>query len=414
MRLGLTWLLGQLQIERKSLKPTGVSGPSWCLMWRLALAFNFSLALFGPVNAEDGPAEDYRIRLVYFVPSDRGATAEYEKKIRVLMHFVSELYRQDFESRGIKSDGLRLESRNGQSMVHLVRGARPAAFYSGATNYEREVQNHKKRIFDEIPASIGVPSRNLMVVFADTYDNGPNRVEWPGGIALGVRRSADGGTAIFSAWILREEFSATTVERQKELLFDSTPIKGRTALGHGGSDSPRFEFIEDGIGAVAHEIGHALGLPHDKRNDQVYIMGNGFRNLRWNFTSSADLKQRVSFSDDNARILYSSRYLASDAVLSDRIPPTVRLNWAEKMSTGATNISLSVAAADNEGLRAILYFSITQASVVGGRGLTGKLQKFEERISVPPLKPGPFRLRALVTDVGGNLSQVELEGVVGE
>lgn len=344
---------------------------------------------------------DYRIRLVYFVPADRVPTPDYEKRIRVLMHFVSEVYRQDFESRNIKSDGLRFETLDGQPAVRLVRGGRPAAFYNGGPNYEQEVQNHRNRVFAEIPASIGVPSRNLIVVFAETYDSGPHRVEWPGGIALGGRRSTDGGTAIFSAWILRPEFSASTIERQRELLFDATPIKGRTALGHGAPDSPRFEFMEDGFGAVAHEIGHALGLPRDKRDDQIYIMGNGFRNLRWNFTPSVDPSRRVRFSDDNARILYSSRYLAPDAVLSDRIPPTVQLNWAEPMRTGAMNVTVSVAASDNEKLRAILFFSPTQASVVGGRGLEGKLQNFQERITVQPLKSGPFRLRALVTDAGG-------------
>ena len=359
-------------------------------------------------------ASDYRIRLVYFVPADRVPAADYEQRIRVLMHFVSEVYRQDYESRNIKSSGLRFESQDGQPAVHLVRGGRPAAFYNGAPNYEREVQNHRNRVFAEIPASIGVPSRNLIVVFAETYDSGPHRVEWPGGIALGGRKSADGGTAIFSAWILRPEFSASTIERQRELLFDATPIKGRTALGHGRADSPRFEFIEDGFGAVAHEIGHALGLPHDKRDDQTYIMGNGFRNLRWNFMQTLDSKRRVRFSDDNARILYSSRYLAPDAVLSDRIPPTVRLSWVEPMRTDAMSVTVSVAASDNEWLRAILFFSPAQASVVGGRGLEGKLQNFEERIAVHSLKRGPFHLRALVTDAGGNMSQVELEGVVGE
>ena len=46
---------------------------------------------------------DYLIRLAYFVPSDREPTKDYAKKIRVLMHFVAEIYRQDIEARGIES-----------------------------------------------------------------------------------------------------------------------------------------------------------------------------------------------------------------------------------------------------------------------------------------------------------------------
>jgi hypothetical protein len=354
--------------------------------------------------------KDYHIRLAYFVPTDREPAPDYDKKIRVLMHFVSELYRQDLEARRIRSEGLRFETRDGQPLVHLIRGERTAAFYNKAPDYDP--QNQWKHILAEMPPSVGMPSKNLIVVFAETYDSGAAKYEWPGGVALGVRYSAEGGAGLFSAWILRQQFCATSVEQQKKLLFDSTPIKGRTAVGHGQPDSPRFQFIEDGFGAVAHELGHALGLPHDHRQDDHDIMGNGFRHLRWNFTARPDLMRRARFSDDNARILYSSRYLASDLVLSDGLAPTAQLKWAEPLKPGATRIKVLVTASDDQGLRAILFFSAAQDSVVGGRDLTGKQQEFEQTLAVQPLKAGPYRLEALLADVGGNLTQIELKGTV--
>jgi hypothetical protein len=212
----------------------------------------------------------------------------------------------------------------------------------------------------------------------------------------------------------RPELCASTIEQQKKWFFDTAPIKGRTALGHGGKDSPRFEFIEDGFGAVAHELGHALGLPHDRRRDDLYIMGNGFRNLRWNFTDKPDPKRRARFSDDNARILYTSRYLAPDADLADRVPPTVKLTWAGPLEAGATKIKVSLSATDDKGLRAVLFFSPTQDCVVGGRSLTGKQQKLEETLTVQPLKAGDFRMEVIVADVGGNLGRAELKGTVAK
>jgi hypothetical protein len=352
---------------------------------------------------------EYRIRLAYFVPTDRQPTPDYAQKIRVVMAIVAELYRQDFAARKNKSKGLRFEAQNGQPVVHLIRGRRPAAFYNNAPRYDA---NHQwKHILPEIPPSVGVPSKNVIVVFAETYDSGPAPFEWPGGVALGSRFSTEGGFGLFSAWILRPEFCATTVARQKRLLFDATPIRGRTAVGHGRPNSPRFEFIEDGFGAVAHELGHALGLPHDHRRDDIYIMGNGFRNLRWNFTGRPD-PRRAWFSDDNARILYSSRYLAGDLILTDGLPPTAELRWAGPLRAGATAIRVSVTASDNQGLRAILFFAPAQDSVVGGRALKGKTQTFEQALAVRPLKPGPYRLEALVTDAGGNLTRAELSGTV--
>jgi hypothetical protein len=353
---------------------------------------------------------DYLIRLAYFVPSDREPTKDYAKKIRVAMHFVAEMYRQDFEARHIDSKGLRFESKGGEPVVHLIHGKRPAAFYNGAPNYDGG--NQWKTVQAEMPASTS-PARNVVIVFAETYDPGPAKSEWPGGVALGGNHSTEGGFALFSAWILRPEFCATTVAKQKELLFDATPIKDRTAVGHGSVNSPRFYFIEDGFGAVAHELGHALGLPHDNRQP-LNIMGNGFRKMRSNFTEKPDPTKRVGFSDDNARILYSSRYLASDLVLSDLLPPTVKLGWVGAMKAGDTTIKVSVTASDNQGLRAILFISPAQDSVVGGRALTGKTQTFEQTLSVRPLQPGPYQLEALVADVGGNTALTVWKGSVGK
>ncbi|HEX3314657.1 MAG TPA: hypothetical protein VHR72_07175, partial [Gemmataceae bacterium] len=232
------------------------------------------------------PAPDYRIRLIYFVPSDREPTAHYADKIRVVMHFVSELYRQDIAAHGVKSAGLRFESENGRPVVHLVRSRRPAAYFSGSPNYDKD--HNFASTQPEIPSSIGAPNRNVLFVFSETYDPGPAATEWPGAFALGAHFSADGGLGVIASWMLRPEFCATTVEEEMRMLYDTTPIKGRTSVGTHRMDSPRSQFIQDGFGAVAHELGHALGLPHDFRKDNLYIMGNGFRNLRYNFLAEPD------------------------------------------------------------------------------------------------------------------------------
>jgi hypothetical protein len=365
------------------------------------------------VTAADSPKPanaDYRIRLAYFVPNDRKPVPNYTEKIRVVAQIVAEVYRQDFKSRRIKSPGLQFESASDQPVVHLVNGKHPARYYNRGPNYDPN--NQYRTILAELPQEAGRPNKNVIIAFAETYDDGPAPFEWPGGVALGSRFSTTGGFGLFSAWILRAEFCATTVAKQKKMFWDTTPIRGRIALGNGSINSPRFEFIEDGFGAVAHELGHALGLPHDSRRDDRDIMGNGFRNLRWNFGEKPDPERSARFSDDNARILYTSRYLAAQPVLTDRLPPVAELSWSDAPKAGDRSITIKVKVSDNEGLRAIGFYSDAEGSVIGGRALTGQAQSFEQKLPVKRLEPGSYRLAASVADAGGNLALPELKATI--
>ena len=111
-------------------------------------------------------AADYKVRLAYFVPSDRKPVPRYEEKIRVVMQFVAELYRVDLQAKGYKISGLSFESKGNRPVVHLVRGTKAAGYYNGAPNFD--TQQQWKRILAEVPDTLAVPSRDLLVIFAET------------------------------------------------------------------------------------------------------------------------------------------------------------------------------------------------------------------------------------------------------
>jgi hypothetical protein len=353
------------------------------------------------VDVETNTSEkpDNCIRLAYFVPRDRQPARDYQARISVVMSVVADVYKLDLKARNHKTAGLTFETRDGKPVVHLVRGSEPARHYNNSPKFD--TQEQWRRVLPEVAKAVGSPNRRVIVVFNETYEDAPEKSAWAGTIALGARYSTNGGAGMFSATMLQDGFCATNVKEQYRLIFDQTPVPGRVLKGEPGAKSVRGEFVENSIGAVAHELGHALGLPHDHRDDWSDIMGNGFRKLRLNFTPNGPAKRVVGFSDENARLLMSSRYVATDLDWTDDKPPTVELAFDARRRP----LKLTVRAADETGLRSITYFDRIKGTVVAGSAIKGTNQSLE--LSVPPsaVHDGVCEIEAFVTDNGGNLTR---------
>lgn len=343
------------------------------------------------------PPFEYVIKLGYFVPADRKPVSYYEEKIRVVMSYTSEIYAESLRRNGYANAGIRFESKDHQPVVHLIRGDNDAAWYNNSPKYDTNEQ--WRRVVTEVDATLGSRRKNLFIVFSETYDPGPSEYLWPGVVALGTRYGAEGGIGIYTSHILRDEFCTRNVSDQRRLFFDRTPITGRRALGH-SLNTPRSEFVEDGFGAVMHELGHALGLPHDFRNERQYIMGNGFRHLRQNFSSRT--RSPVGFSPESTLLLMSSRYVARDLDATDSKPPTI---LSASLGRRPGHPTIEVKATDNVGLRACVVYDEVTGSVVSG----GKLRGKESEVSLPvvaKVSDGNIKLMLILTDQGGHQTRM--------
>jgi hypothetical protein len=353
----------------------------------------------GESKTATSEAESREVQLVYFVPSDRKPVDNYRRRIGVIMEIVSEIFRDDLRRKRYQTEGFRLDHDDDGPIVHLVEADGPVRSFNDAPRYDTNEQ--WKQVVPVVREQLGLRDNQVVVVFAETYEDGPAEYAWPGNIALGAYYSADSGMAVFSAYLLQDEFCGLTLAEQRRRFFDATPVPGRRAWGQ-PMNSARGKFSENGIGAVAHELGHAFGLPHDRRRDDQFIMGNGFRNLRRNFSPSSP--NRVGFSNENAALLMSSRYLNSELNVTDNEPPKVELKLVVEKPR---SLFAEVTASDNTSLRSVVFSDGVAGTIVDGQKLNGSSKKLRHRINQAKLKDGSVEIRVIVTDEGGNQTRVE-------
>jgi hypothetical protein len=138
-------------------------------------------------------------------------------------------------------------------------------------------------------------------------------------------------------------------------------------------------------------------------------MGNGFRKVRLNFTPAGPARRVVGFSEENARLLMSSRYVATDLDWTDDNLPAVEL----ELDSRRRPLKLVVKAADETGLRSITYFDRINGSIVAGRALQGKHQSINWPVPAAAMHEGRCEIEVFVTDSGGNLTRArqKLESV---
>ncbi|MBI1311608.1 hypothetical protein GC176_09910 [bacterium] len=357
------------------------------------------------VESTDQPAtDDYRLRLVYFVPADRQPVNDYEARIRSVMTLVTGMFTDALKAQGQAVAGPEFETNaDGQFVVHLVRGEKNARSYSGLP--QEKSPDHARLVAEAVEQELGSTKDYAAVIFMETYELGPATNLFPGVMNVTVARPPRGGHAVVSAWILQDEFCSTDPQRLRQMFFDETPIQGRRSYGDQRPNSPRSELMEEGYGAALHELGHLFGLLHH-RTAPTNIMGGGFRDIRWNVGLRRNSRQQAGFSRENAWFLMTSRFLNPEVDRSDSVRPSATMNVSFQVRTAVATID----AEDDRGLAFACLVDVSANDgllMIAARQLTGKKQKVEFRLSASDFKSRESQLLLIVVDTGGNHKQVK-------
>lgn len=222
-------------------------------------------AILDAWQAKDPQRAEKKIHIVYWTPSDREPAPRYRERLGVIMEDIRDFYAKEMKRLGFGPRTIRLDyAEDGMMKVHVVKGRQPYADY--------DVQSGGP-IRNECLATLraaGIdPENETIVIFCNMSNwDAENRI-----ITQNSPYYAGGSNRQGTAWQVDSPILELASLAKKEPRVKDGQY-GDISIG-------RYNSIF--IGGVCHELGHALGLPHNKqRPDEqaafgTALMGSGNR-----------------------------------------------------------------------------------------------------------------------------------------
>lgn len=204
--------------------------------------------------ADPQPAERL-LHIVCWRPSDRDFAAGHRERLDRMLTDIQGFYAREMQRHGLGSRSIRLaRDAEGRLVIHEVTGQGRFADYAKADG---------QRIRDEclpVLRDAGINAdRETVMIFTNLSDWDPVNSRFRHKSPYYAGGSHVSGTA----WQLDSpELDTLNLPKTEPMLLDGE--YGRISLGKHNSIF---------IGGIAHELGHALGLPHCHARDDEAVRG---------------------------------------------------------------------------------------------------------------------------------------------
>ncbi len=332
------------------------------------------------------PPQPPPVRLACFIPKDRELIPGHVERIDRVMSEVQRFYREGMAANGYGPLTFALDrERDGRLRVLEVRGREPMSGY-GRDDADK-VRSEVKAAF----AAKGVDIDKETVVIFELL------LAWEGKVARELGPYVGGGDHLAgTAWVY------------DDALLDPRQLGSKEPGGYYGRPCSIGEFNSHYIGGVAHELGHAFGLPHAcerevDRDRGHALMGGG------NHTYGEELRGegRGSFlSAASAMLLARSRPFAGNLPGAREQGRSELLEFSAAFAQGKLRFTgrlkayppaFGIAAYNDLESIPANYDAVAWTCPVNASGAF--------QLEVGELRPGDSQLRLIVCHTNGGTSQ---------
>ncbi|TLD72309.1 glycosyl hydrolase [Phragmitibacter flavus] len=210
-----------------------------------------------------------KLHIIYWTPSDREPQPQWRERLSRVLETTADFYDKELRRQGFPVRRLPLDHQpDGLLSIHLVKGTHPYAHYSGESG--NEIRKECLPVLRQAGIIKSLDGRDeTLVIFCNMSVWDPVKRTMRQNSPYYAGGNAKGGTAwqVDSA-LLDPDLLADKANHLQDGQY------GRISLG---------KYNSIFVGGVVHEIGHALGLPHNReRSDEAAafgtaLMGSGNR-----------------------------------------------------------------------------------------------------------------------------------------